>query len=241
MIPPTHSFIPYLVILYFKMRPTQLFTSLYLAQAALAAPILLVAGSSAKAVFIRPARQMSVAETAQIVLKHDSKHHRDASRPSAAWKATPASALDAEGPLTTSELMALSQIPDSTTITTSPSPAELPPQQHHQDDDVSTTHAAKPVTTTTLSSNKGKISVGTLVVPGSSRAKTLMSQLFDSKTPRPYLVPGYYVSSQRADGFVVAIILAFVLVVVAVETWGPVSRTYVEEDPHYLPMAMHAC
>lgn len=208
------------------MRPTQLFTSLYLAQAALAAPILLVAGSSAKAVFIRPARQMSVAEMAQVVLKHDSKHHRDASKPSTAWKATPASsALDAEGPLTTADLMALSQISEV---------------QHHQVEE-SATQSAKPVTTTTLSNNKGKISVGTLVVPGSSRAKTLMSQLFDSKAPRPYLVPGYYVSSQRADGFVVAIILAFVLVVVAVETWGPASRTYVEEDPHYLPMAMHAC
>lgn len=204
------------------MRPTQLFSSLCLAQAALAAPILLVAGSSAKAVFIRPAHQMAMAETAQVVIKHDNKHHPRPAHPSTTWKAEAASPLDADGPMTTADLMALSQLAGSTAGHVQPPKA------------VSATHSAKPVTTTTLSSNKGRVSVGTLVVPGSSRAKALMSNLFDPKAPRPYLVPGYYVSSQRADFFVVGIILAFVLAVVAVETWGPVSETYVpqEADDH---------
>lgn len=223
-----------------KMRPTQLLSSLYLAQAAVAAPILLLAGSSAKAVFIRPSRQMTVAETAQIVLeatqdKQQQRHHAS-TKPSSTGNAAAAALLDAEGPLTTADLMALSQVSASSA---SEQQQEQRPAQPH-----APSKPSQPITTTTLSSNKGKISVGTLVVPGSQKTKTVMASLFDPSAPRPYLIPGYYVSSQRADILVVGIILAFVLVVLAVETWGPVSRTYVqeeEENPQYMPMAMHAC
>lgn len=232
------------------MRPTQLLTSLYLAQAAAAAPILLVAGSSAKAVFIRPARQMTVAETAQIVWEatKDEQRHASPKTPSSTWDASPAALLDAEGPLSTADLMALSKV----------SSEQQQQQQQHQQQEKRpaavpkvSTHATRPMTTTTLTSNKGKISVGTLVVPGSHKTtKAVMASLFDPTAPRPYLVPGYYIPSQRADVMVVGIILAFVLVVLAVETWGPVSRTYVpqeeeeeaeEKDARYMTMAMHAC
>lgn len=203
-----------------KMKTSQIFTSLYLAQAALAAPILLVAGSSAKAVFIRPTHQMTLQETVQIVM--GDKH---APKPSGTGKATPASALDTDGPMTTAELMALSH-------TSGASSSSTPSKQRLKD---ASTQPVIPMTTTTVSSNiKGKVSVGTLVVP-SGTAKTVLSQLFDPKVPRPYLVPGYYVAAQRADYFAVGIILAFVFAIVALETCGPLFRAYVlHQDPIYL-------
>lgn len=200
------------------MRPTQLLTSLYLAQAALAAPILLVAGSSARAVFIKPARQMYVTETTQIILEDQ----HEGAGPSKTVKTTAAALLDADGPLSTEDLMALSRI----------SAATLAEERLEE----AATQSTKPMTTTTTSSSdsKGKITVGTLVVPGPTSASAAMSQWFDPKSPRPYLIPGYYVSSQQADFLVVGIIMAFVLVVVAVETCGPITRTYVH------PLKQHA-
>lgn len=210
------------------MRPNQLLSSLYLAQAALAAPILLVAGSSAKAVFIRPARQMAVPEVAQVVFNADDK---PAPKPSTTVETNPASLLGSDSPLTTAQLMAIAQVKST--------PEVPPPPQ--QEDEESTQSTILMTTSTTTTSSKGKVSVGTLVVPGSRAKKAPMSQVFDGKkAPSLYLVPGYYISSRQADIFVVGIILAFVLAVLAVETCGPVSRTYVA-DPQYAPMAILAC
>lgn len=186
------------------MRSYQLLASLYLAQAAIAAPILLVAGSSAKAVFVRPPHhQMNVVEKNQIVLQ--SQHHY--AQPSKAVDLPAASTLDSNGPVTTEDLMALSKLP---THQTKENSAFISLQQIK------------------AQAAKMKVSVGTLVVPG-SKGKAVVAHLSDITPTRPYLIPGYYVASQRVDLAVVGVVLCFMLAIVVVESWASVSRTYVDK------------
>lgn len=110
------------------------------------------------------------------------------------------SIVAAERPMTTAELMELSKVPSQPT----------PPQQ-----------MKSPKPKSAKDSNK-KISVGALVVPSSSRAGVL-AKIFDPQTS-PYLIPGQYVASQRADVLIVGLILACVLVVMAMESWELVSN-----------------
>lgn len=187
------------------MKTNYLIASLYLAPA-LAAPVLqtatvLVAGASTKTVVIRPGHQAVVEETKQVAFDGT-----NISPSTSKTEATPASSiLDADRPLTTEELMALSKAAHSAQVT----PA----------------HQNAPA------GSKGiKISVGTLVVPGGAGARpgsSVVAQLFDPKAPRPFLISGYYIPAQRADVWVAGMIISFVLVVVGLELWGLVRQRYV--------------
>lgn len=191
------------------MKTNYLLGSLYLAPV-LAAPVLhtstiLVAGASARTVFTRPGHRAQVIESEQHQVVFDnrplsSSQLESSSSSFSSSKAAhlpPTSILDADRPLTTEDLMALSK-----TAAAAVAPASKPrPASHPAGND-----------------RKVTISVGTLVVPG-SRTGSVVAQLFDPKSARPYLVPGYYIPNQRADTWVVGMIAVFVLVMIGLESW----------------------
>lgn len=189
------------------MKANYLVASLYLAPA-LAAPLfhtstVLVAGTSAKTVVIRPGHQATIEETKQVALKAAIPAQSKTS------EAAATSILDAERPLTTEELMALSRVAH-------PGSSSATPASHKA-----------PANANSAGSNKLKVSVGTLVVPGGAGVRSgssVVAQLLDPKVPHPYLVSGYYVPAKPADIWVVGMILSFVMVVVGLELWGPAKR-----------------
>lgn len=175
------------------MKAAFFLSSLSLAPLALAVPMIhtsiLIAGASTKTVVLRPGAQSHTGEAQRVVparLPSDLQSTTPEERPS--------QPLDAERPLTTEELMALSGSSSSESPARKKGGAKKGPK-----------------------AAKGKVAVGALVVPGSQRAKDL-KQMLDFGNAKPYLIPGYYVSSQRADVLVLGMIVAFVLIVVAVET-----------------------
>lgn len=179
------------------MKTNYLLSSLCLAPLALTAPlshsVTLVAG---KTVF-KPAHQIATLfeEVQHVLVSKPSKSHKIEE------SSSPSTILDADRPLTTAELRELSkaaQVPQ----TMAPSPPSHPAKSHKPK------HAKD--------ANR-KISVGALVVPTPSRVG-VMTKIFDPQTS-PYLIPGQYVASQRADVLIVGLILACVLVVVAMESW----------------------
>lgn len=175
------------------MKTNYLLGSLCLAPLALAAPvshtITLIAG---KAVW-KPGHQIStfLEEVQHVVVSKQLSHTMEESVPSIA---------EVERPMTTAELMALSNKAPS---------QPTPPQQ---------IKSPKPKP---AKDNNKKISVGALVVPSPARIG-VFTKVFDPQTS-PYLIPGQYVSSQRADVLIVGLILACVLVVMAMEGWELVS------------------
>lgn len=193
------------------MKTNYLVASLYLAPA-LAAPVLqtatvLVAGASAKAVVIRPGHQATVEETKQVAF--DGTSLSPSSSTTKTEEAPASSILDADRPLTTKELMALSQAAHSAQQTSSLQNAPA--------------------------GSKGiKISVGTLVVPGGAGARrpgsSVVAQLLDPNAGRPYLISGYYIPAQRPDVWVAGMIISFVLVVMGLELWGLMRERYVNNS-----------
>lgn len=165
-----------------------LLAPLYLAPA-LAAPVfhtstVLVAGSSSKTLLLRPGYQAQ-----DVALDNGPKPFTHSSASSKTAEVPPSSILDADRPLTTEELMALS----NKAMSTQPATPKSAP-------------------------GKVKVSVGTLVVPG-GRSGAGVQPMF--------LVPGYYVPAKPADVWVVGMILSFVMVVVGLEIWRPVTRRYI--------------
>lgn len=187
------------------MKTNYLAAALYLAPA-LAAPVfqtstVLVAGASAKTVIIRPGHQTTVEEAKQVAFDGTSLS------PSASktGEIPTSSVLDADRPLTTQELMALSKAAHLAEATSA--------------------HQKGPA-----GGNKIKISVGTLVVPGGAGARpssSVVAQFFDPKAARPFLISGYYIPAQRPDVWAAGMIISFVLVVVGLELWGLVRQRYV--------------
>ncbi|KAF3768572.1 hypothetical protein M406DRAFT_354924 [Cryphonectria parasitica EP155] len=182
------------------MKACHLLSSLYLTPLVLAAPVVhtsvLIAGAATRTVVLRtgPVSHTSHFDgsSAHIIEDMDPKAPEDAL--SSSPPLSPSAALDSERPLTTAELMALSN--PAPIMSTSPSkkgPEERP-----------------------LATKGSALSVGALVAPGTQPGD--QAQVHDMDNVKPFLVPGYYVSSQRADVLVVALILVFVLVVLAVET-----------------------
>lgn len=179
------------------MKTNYLLSSLCLAPMALTAPlshsVTLVAG---KTVF-KPSHQIATLfeEVQHVLVSKPSKSHKIEE------SSSPSTILDAERPLTTAELMELSK-----TATQVPQPMAPSPPSHPK------SHKPKH----SKDANR-KISVGALVVPTPSRVG-VMAKIFDPQTS-PYLIPGQYVASQRADVLIVGLILACVLIVVAMESW----------------------
>lgn len=195
------------------MKANYLATSLCLAPA-LAAPLfststVLVAGSSAKTVVVRPAHQAALEETAQVAFDGESISRSSSSASVVSTTTTtddaPASTiLDAERPLTTQELMELTQA------------------------------SHKKGAAAAGGASKIKISVGTLVVPGGGHPRagsSVVAQFLDPKNPRPFLVSGYYIPAQRLDVWAAGVIVSFFLVVVGLELWGLVRQRYVFYGP----------
>lgn len=186
------------------MKTNYLLSSLCLAPLALTAPlshsVTLVAG---KTVF-KPGHQIATLfeEVQHVLVSKPSKSQHKLEESS-----SPSTILDADRPLTTAELMELStkaaaaaQVPQPMTVSSPPShPKSHKPKKHTKD------------------ANR-KISVGALVVPTPSRVG-VMAKVFDPQQASPYLIPGQYVASQRADVLIVGLILACVLIVVAMESW----------------------
>ncbi|KAJ4419927.1 hypothetical protein N0V82_004641 [Gnomoniopsis sp. IMI 355080] len=185
------------------MKANYLLGSLCLAPLALTAPVshtvTLVAG---KSVFQPGHKIATLFEEIQHVLV-TKKSSSSSSSHKTHEESSPSIILDAERPLTTAELLALAQPP-------------APASQHLK--------SHKP-SKSTKDGNK-KISVGALVVPSPARAGGLkLSKILDPHTS-PYLIPGQYVSSQRADVLIVGLILACVLVVVAMESWELICKLF---------------
>lgn len=180
------------------MKTNHFLSSLCLAPLALAAPlshtVTLVAG---KAVFRQNHQITTLFQEVQHVLVSKKSPSSSSTSSHTIEESSPSILLDAERPLTTAELLALSH-PEPPT---QPAPSQQTKSHRPK--------AAK-------AGNK-KISVGALVVPSAPRTGVL-SKILDSHTS-PYLIPGQYVSSQRADVLIVGMILACVLVVVAMESW----------------------
>lgn len=192
------------------MKTNYLLGSLYLVPV-LAAPVfhtstMLVAGTSARTVFTRPGHRAALVDDEHQVV-FDNRPLSSSSSSTKTANVPPTSILDTDRPLTTEDLMALSS------KTTAAAAASNPPASHRPAGD-----------------RKVTISVGTLVVPG-SRTGSVVAQLFDPKSARPYLVPGYYVPSQRADIWVVGMIAVFVLVMVGLESWDLLASVYVSVFP----------
>lgn len=187
------------------MKTNYLVSSLCLAPLALAAPfshtVTLVAG---KSVF-KPSHQIATLfeEVQHVLVSKPSKSHKTIIDESS----SPSITLDAERPLTTAELMELSKAAARV-------PQPMAPHPHPHPKSTSSSH--KPKHTKDGATNR-KISVGALVVPTPSRVG-VMAKIFDPQTS-PYLIPGQYVASQRADVLIVGLILACVLIVVAMESW----------------------
>lgn len=183
------------------MKADYLLSSLCLAPLALAAPlshtVTLVAGKSVW----RPGHQVATfVEEVQHVLVN-----KQLSRTTPKERTAPSIILDAERPMTTAELMQLSKEAAQTHPTTTPPPQKIKSPKAKSAKD---------------GSSSKKISVGALVVPSSTSSSRIgvLAKIFDPQTS-PYLIPGQYVASQRADVLIVGLILACVMVVVAMEGW----------------------
>lgn len=189
------------------MKTNFLLSSLCLAPLALTAPlaahsVTLVAG---KSVF-KPSHQIATLfdEVQHVLVSKPSRNPHQ--KPTIIEESSsPSSILDTERPLTTAELMELSNAAAAAA-------AEIPQPPMAPHPHPKSQHKAKH-----SKDASRKISVGALVVPTPSRVG-VMAKIFDPQTS-PYLIPGQYVASQRADVLIVGLILACVLIVVAMESW----------------------